>query len=134
MLKEVLDVLGKCSVSAVPITPSSVWRVFPSHNIPFLFNYGHVHYYALESIQNIDDTQDIEDGLGHTTDKPLKNGRKNVNSGFVHDLMDTINGDRYFVKAHVWPSMRTELQHNVVVVISLNREKPSLGKTHKEQI
>ena len=61
---------GKCSVSAVPITPSSGWRVFPSHNIPSLFNYGHVHYYALDSIQNIDDTQDIKDGLGHMTDKP----------------------------------------------------------------
>ena len=72
-----------CSVSAVPITPSSRWRVFPSHNIPSLFNYGHVHSYALDSIQNtenIDDTQDIEDGLGHMIDKPLKNGRKYVNS------------------------------------------------------
>jgi len=120
ILKERSDVQGKCSVSAVPFIPSSGWRVFPSRNIPSLFNYGHVHYYALESIQNIDDTQDIEDGLGHMTDKPLKNGRKYVNSGFVHDLMDMIDGDRYFVRAHVWPSMRTELPHNVVVVISLN--------------
>ena len=88
ILKERSNVQGKCSVSAVPITPSSGWCVFPPHNIPSLFNYGHVHYYALESIQNIDDTQDIEDGLGHMTDKPLKNGRKYVNSGFVHDLMD----------------------------------------------
>ena len=32
----------------------------------------------------------------------------------------TIDGDRYFVRAHVLPSMRTELPHNVVVVISLN--------------
>ena len=120
ILKERSDVQGKCSVSSVPFIPSSGWRVFPSHNIPSLFNYGHVHYYALESIQIIDDTQDIEDGLGHMTDKPLKNGRKYVDSGFVHDLMDTIDGDHYFVRAHVWPSMRTELPHNVVVVISLN--------------
>lgn len=54
------------------------------------------------------------------TDKPLKNGRKYVDSGFVHDIMDTVNGERYFVRAHVWPSMRTELPHNVIVVISVN--------------
>ena len=126
ILKERSDVQGKCSVNAVPFIPSSGWRVFPSHNIPSLFNYGHVHYYALKSIQNIDDTQDIEDGLGHMTDKPLKNGRKYANSGFVHDLMDVIDGYRYFVRAHVWPSMRTELPHNVVVVISLKDEKISI--------
>ena len=62
------------------------------------------------------------------TDKPLKNGRKYVNSGFVNDLMDTIDGDRYLVRAHVWPSMITELPHNVVAVISLNREKPIRNK------
>ena len=54
------------------------------------------------------------------TDKPLKNGRKYVDSGFVHDMMDTVNGDHYFVRAHVWPSMRAELPHNVVVVLSVN--------------
>ena len=43
-----------------------------------------------------------------------------MDSGFVHDMMDTLNGDGYFVRAHVWPPMRTELPHNVVVVISLN--------------
>ena len=52
--------------------------------------------------------------------RPLKNGRKYVNLCFKHDLMDMIDGDRYFVRAHVWPSMRTELPHNVVVVTSLN--------------
>ena len=33
--------------------------------------------------------------------------------------MDTVNGERYFVRAHVWPSMRTDLPHNVIVVISV---------------
>ena len=41
ILKERSDVQGKCSVSSVPFIPSSGWRVFPSHNIPSLFNYGH---------------------------------------------------------------------------------------------
>lgn len=55
---------GSISIQCIP---STGWRVFPSQNIPSLFNYGHVHYYALE---------DIADGLGHMTDKPLKNGKK----------------------------------------------------------
>ncbi|KAJ7377437.1 hypothetical protein OS493_029339 [Desmophyllum pertusum] len=54
------------------------------------------------------------------TDKPMKTGRKYVDSGFVHDMMDTVNADHYLVRAHVWPSMRTELPHNVIVVISVN--------------
>ena len=47
-LKERSDVQGTCNASSVPFIPSSGWHVFPSHNIPSLFNYGH----------------DI-DGLGH---------------------------------------------------------------------
>ena len=83
----------------IPCIPSSAWRVFPSQNIPSLFNYGHVHYYALESIQNVaDHPEDIEDRLRHMTDKPLKNGRKYVDSGFVHDMMDTVNGDHYLMR------------------------------------
>lgn len=61
-----------------------------------------MHYYALESIQNVaDHPEHIKDGLGHMTDKPLKNGRKYVDSGFVHDMMDTVNSDHYLMRAHV---------------------------------
>ena len=45
-----------------------------------------------------------EDGdcdLGHMTDKPLKNARKYVDFGFVHDDMDAKSKDYYFVRAHV---------------------------------
>ncbi|PFX15417.1 hypothetical protein AWC38_SpisGene20362 [Stylophora pistillata] len=115
------DVKTKSGSISIPCIPWTCWRVFPSQNIPLLFNYGHVHYYPLESIQNVaDHPEDKEDGLGHMTDKPLKNGRKYVDSGFVHDMMDTVNGDHYLVRAHVWPSMRAELPHNVVVVLSVN--------------
>ena len=34
--------------------------------------------------------------------------------------MDTENADQYFARAHFWPSMTTELPHNVVVIISVN--------------
>ena len=53
------------------------------------------------------------------TDKPMKNARKYVDSGFVHDMTDTKTADHYFVRAHVWPSMKTELPHNVVAVLSV---------------
>ena len=53
------------------------------------------------------------------TDKPLKNGRKYVDSGFVHDLMDNKTNEHYFLRGHVWPSMRTELPHNVLVILSV---------------
>ena len=36
----------------VPAVPASGWRSFPSYDIPVLFNYGHIYYYALESITN----------------------------------------------------------------------------------
>lgn len=54
------------------------------------------------------------------TDKPMKNGRKYVDSGFVHDMMDTGTSQHYFVRAHVWPSMKMDLPHNVVIVLSVN--------------
>ena len=58
------------------------------------------------------------DGLGHMTDKPFKNGRKYVDSGFVHDITDNKNDDYYFLRAHVWPSMRNDYPHNVTIVLS----------------
>lgn len=77
-----------------------------------------MYFYALELLPN--DVEDIDDSLGHMTDKPMKNERKYVDSGFVHNVMDAENADHYFVRAHVWPSMRTELPHDVVVVICVN--------------
>ena len=71
-------------------------------------------------MQDINGAKVIKDGLGHMMDKPLTNGRKYVDSGFVHDIMDMVNSKRYFVRAHVLPSMRTELPHKVIIVISVN--------------
>ena len=65
-----------------PVIPDSGWRLFPSQDIPVMFNYGHVYHYALESIKTVTldviegDQNEDECGLGHMTDKPLKNGRK----------------------------------------------------------
>ena len=102
VLKENGKLQVNCSLSSLPFVPSTGRRAFPLQNIPSLFNYGHVHYYTLELVQDINGAEEIEDGLGHMTDRPLKNGRKYmVYSGFVHDIMDTVNGERYFVRAHV---------------------------------
>lgn len=94
---------------SVPLIPPGSWHTFPSQNIRSLFNY------VQESIQNLN-----SEDQDHTTHKPMKNGRKYLDSGFVHDMMDTSNTEHYFVQAHVWPSMKTDLPHNVVVVLSVN--------------
>jgi len=110
----------------VPQTPKSGWRVFPSQDIPSLFNYGHVYHYTLESLpvveENIGSTEDEENqqdtGLGHMTDKPFTVGRKYTDSGFVHDLSDNKTHEHYFVRAHVWPSMQSDFPHNVNIILS----------------
>ena len=43
-----------------------------------------------------------------------------MDSGFVHYVMDMDDTNHYFKRACIWPSMRTELPHNVVVIISVN--------------
>ena len=62
-----------------------------------VLNYSHMHFYALESIQNAINSDDSEEGLRHMTDKPMKNGRKYVDSEFVHDMMDNMNDEHYFL-------------------------------------
>ena len=120
----IVDKSIKSKLSFVPTVPVSGWRTFQSQDIPVLFNCGHIYHYALESIKTVvtesghQDDED-EEGLGHTTAKPLKNSRKYVDSGFVHDMMDT-KTEEHFLKAHVWPSMRNELPHNVLTILSVS--------------
>ena len=128
VLKENEELKGKADFGGrvdAPVIPDAGWRLFPSQDIPVMFNYGHVYHYALESIKTVTldviegDQNEDECGQGHMTDKPLKNGRKYVDSGFVHDLMDNKINEHYFLRGHVWPSMRTELPHNVLVILSV---------------
>ena len=46
VLQENSDVKTNSGSISLPCIPSNGWRVFPSQNIPSLFNYGHVYYYA----------------------------------------------------------------------------------------
>ena len=65
VLKESSYLQENGNLTSPPFILSTGRRAFPSNNIPSLFNYGHVHYYALDSILlNLDNTEDIEDGLG----------------------------------------------------------------------
>ena len=110
--------------SLVPDPPQKNWGVFPSSDIPSLFNYGHVYHYALETLpastDNFCEEDENDQGIGHMTDKPFKNGRKYVDSDFVHDVEDNRTQNHYFVRAHVWLSMRGELPHNVLITISVH--------------
>ena len=66
VLKESSNLEENGNLTSPPFFPSTGCRAFPSNNIRSLFNYGHVHCYALESIPlNLDNTEDIEDGLGN---------------------------------------------------------------------
>ena len=111
-------------ICTAPDIPMSGWCSFQSQDIPSRFNYGHIYHYALESIRTVvvDHNQDDEEddkGLGKMTDKPLKNGRKCVDSGFVHDLMDAKTNEFYFLRPHVRPLMKSDLPHNVLIVLSV---------------
>ena len=64
-----------------------------------------MHFYVVESIHNAVNSDDLEEGVGHMTDTPMKHGRKYVDSGFVYDTMDNVNDEHYFLRAHVWSSM-----------------------------
>ena len=59
--------------------------------------------------------------LGHVTDKLIKNGRKYVDSVDLYAMSWILRPkiNYYFVSAHVWSSMETDLPHNVVITLSV---------------
>ena len=99
--KKTGDDAKKQNLRKIPDIPKSGWKKFPAYELPSQFNYGHVHYYGLESLPSSNEKENDDnenDGLGHMTDKPFKNGRKYVDSGFVHDIKDNKNDDYYFLR------------------------------------
>ena len=116
------------TVPDVPLILKTGWKASPSQDLPSLFNYGHVYHCALASLPALpgeqNDQEEDEDGeltseIGHMTDKPFSNGHKYVDSAFVHDITDTKTNDCYYLKAHVWPSMKTDFPHNVLLILSI---------------
>jgi len=69
-----IDKTNSGKSSQVPDIPTSGWKSWPSYDIPAQFNYGHVYFYALESLpsntsnvinENTSDESENEDeGLG----------------------------------------------------------------------
>ena len=79
--QEAQDKKGKSNLVSLPAIPSAGWQKFPLQDIPTLFNYHHMHFYALESIKNAVNSDDSEEGLGHMTYKPMKNGGNMLTQG-----------------------------------------------------
>ena len=55
--------------------PTTGWKQFPAHDIPAMFNDGHVYHWLVESLSNAfsaNDSESEEDDGYTTTDKPLK--------------------------------------------------------------
>lgn len=106
--------------------PSDDWTVFPSVDIPEMFNYGHAYYHLIESVANFglnesgsDSTDDSDGYSGYTTtEKPLRKARKLIASEYVVDIQDNKNEQHYFIRAHVHHSMKNEYPLNVSVVLS----------------
>ena len=113
--------------SSAANTPSDGWTAFPSVDIPEMFNYGNSYHYLIESIAEFGITYDYDsdkeidsdDDSGYTTtEKPLRKGRKLIESEFVVDLQDNSNDIYYFLRAHVHHSMKNEYPLNASVVLS----------------
>lgn len=105
-------------------SPSTEWKNFPSFNIPALFNYGHAYHYLIESISqfgcphNSDSESDNNDTGYTTTAKPLRKGKQLVDSGFVVDIQDYKDEQLYYLRAHVYHSMKGEYPLKASVVLS----------------
>ena len=103
----------------------------PSENIPVNFNYEHVYYYTIESVnnlflpnsgmgtlhqnKNLDDKIDDEDTV---TAKPLRKGHCLVRSGFLENMEDCRTNENYLLCGHVHNSMKAEKPLKVFVTLS----------------
>eukprot|EP00794_Sanderia_malayensis_P010597 gene10597-11718_t len=106
------------------IIPNKGWKVFPSCNIPRMFNYGHIYLYLVESVADFamgsftDENDDNQDSGFATTAKPLRKGMNLVKSGFVENIQDNLENDSYHLRAHVHHSMKSDPPLNVAIALS----------------
>ena len=85
-----------------------------------MFNYGHLYFYLVESIQPNHQDSDTEDISTDTvTARPLKKGQNLLASNFVENVQDNLlpNGD-YLLRSHVHHSMKKLVPLNVTVILS----------------
>ena len=106
--------------------PNDGWTTFPTVDIPNMFNYGSVYYYLIESIAQFgqenhsgsnEEGSDTENSYA-ATEKPLRKGRKLLESEFIEDAQDNNTETHYFLRAHVQHSMKNEYPLDVMVALS----------------
>ena len=107
------------------VFPGEGWKSFPSLDIPNMFNYGHIYHYLIESISNFGSSKDMdssndEDGdCAYTsTAKPLRKGTQLMKSNFISDIEDCSTETNYFLRAHVYHSMKKDNALNVQIGLS----------------
>ncbi|XP_025111588.1 uncharacterized protein LOC112574606 [Pomacea canaliculata] len=113
-------------VDTAVTTPDNGWTTFPSVDIPEMFNYGSAYHYLIESIAhfghecNSDSSDGDSDNNGSytTTMKPLRKGKKLMESEFIDDIQDNRSKTDYFLRAHIQHSMKNEYPLDVLIVLS----------------
>ena len=120
--------ISTSATSSVPTAsaPNNGWTTFPTVDIPDMFNYGCVYHYLIESIAQFgqenhsnssEEGSDTENSYA-ATEKPLRKGRKLLESEFIEDAQDNSTETHYFLRAHVQHSMKNEYPLDVMVALS----------------
>ena len=94
---------SETSIASLGDLPTDGWRLFISKDLPANFNYGHVYFYLVKSpakVSNIPDSSDSDednlyDNCDTATAKPLKKGRNLLSKGFVENVQESINQNKY---------------------------------------
>ena len=123
--------VGQCSSNAITCSSSPIlkpvggWKNFQTYNIPSMFNYGHIYYYLVESVDGIYSSDESEEDTTElpsedtATAKPLRKGGLLKTSEFIEHVQDGLSeSGNYLLRAHVHHSMKRLLPLKVGVLIS----------------
>ena len=80
-----------CMDPQLPNFPS-IWKAFPSQQIPKNFNEGHVYEYFMSLCVFEDDNKENDDNgnsIDYSTSKSLKRAQQYFDSGHVTDMQDS---------------------------------------------
>ena len=109
------------------VLPVTGWKAFSVHNIPLMFNEGHVYHYLVKSIPIVavnvaydtggeDDTSSFD--LAHMTTKPMRRDKQYLQSGNFDEMFDLMKNGYYCIKTSVMPSVRNDKPYVVLVTLS----------------
>ena len=83
------------------------WGTFPSNDIPFVFNEGHIYRYLIEEVEEMKLPGDDDNVSGTATVKSKKKGDVLFLSGFVENVEDGVEECFYHARGHVHHSMKS---------------------------